>query len=172
MGPSGCGELARCLSGLDVIDGGEIVVDGSTSTAVRQQKTDSAPARWFRLRFYNLLPVLSAVENVGFLSSSGTSAQESRRRAIEALDRCTLPNGLTTVGKLSGGQRRRVASPVPRQRPGDSVGDEPTGDLDSTNAQRIMDLLCDLNQAAGRRCLVTAPTSPRAPIAPSTWSTA
>ncbi len=153
MGPSGCGKttLLNCLSGLDVIDSGRVSVDGvDLSTMSDNDKTDYRARRMgFVFQFYNLLPVLSAVENVELpLVVSGVSAREARRRAYESLDRVHLLDWAQhKPAELSGGQRQRVT--IARalvKEPAIVWGDEPTGDLDSTNANEIMDLLCDLNE--------------------------
>jgi putative ABC transport system ATP-binding protein len=114
------------------------------------QKTEyRARSMGFVFQFYNLLPVLSSVENVELpLLVSGVSAREARRRALEALDRVHLRDWAEhKPAELSGGQRQRVT--IARALVNDPAivwGDEPTGDLDSTNADEIMDLLCDLNR--------------------------
>jgi len=153
MGPSGCGKttLLNCLSGLDVIDSGRISVEGvDLSTMSDDKKTEHRARRMgFVFQFYNLLPVLSAVENVELpLLVSGVSAKEARQKAIEALDIVHLvPWATHKPAELSGGQRQRVT--IARalvNQPAIVWGDEPTGDLDSTNATEIMDLLVDLNE--------------------------
>jgi len=153
MGPSGCGKttLLNCLSGLDVIDKGRISVEGvDLSTMSDDRKTEHRARRMgFVFQFYNLLPVLSAVENVELpLLVSGISAKEARRKANEALDIVHLvPWAEHKPAELSGGQRQRVT--IARalvNEPAIVWGDEPTGDLDSQNATEIMDLLSDLNQ--------------------------
>jgi len=153
MGPSGCGKttLLNCLSGLDNIDSGRVSVDGTDlNTMSDNQKTEyRARSMGFVFQFYNLLPVLSSVENVELpLLVSGVSAREARRRALEALDRVHLRDWAEhKPAELSGGQRQRVT--IARALVNDPAivwGDEPTGDLDSTNADEIMDLLCDLNR--------------------------
>jgi putative ABC transport system ATP-binding protein len=103
----------------------------------------------FVFQFYNLLPVLSSVENVELpLLVSGVKARDARERALEALDRVHLRDWAEhKPAELSGGQRQRVT--IARSlvnNPAIVWGDEPTGDLDSTNASEIMDLLCDLNE--------------------------
>jgi ABC-type lipoprotein export system ATPase subunit len=152
MGPSGCGKttLLNCLSGLDSIDSGIILVDGSDINRLSDnQKTDFRARRMgFVFQFYNLLPVLSAIENVELpLLVSGTGAREARKRAYAALEQVHLTEWAHhRPAELSGGQRQRVT--VARALVNDPAivwGDEPTGDLDSTNAQEIMDLICDLN---------------------------
>ena len=154
MGPSGCGKttLLNCLSGLDVIDSGRISVEGvDLSTMSDDKKTEHRARRMgFVFQFYNLLPVLSAVENVELpLLVSGISAKEARRKAMDALDIVHLvPWASHKPAELSGGQRQRVT--IARalvNEPAIVWGDEPTGDLDSTNAAEIMQLLLELNEA-------------------------
>jgi ABC-type lipoprotein export system ATPase subunit len=153
MGPSGCGKttLLNCLSGLDVIDSGQVLVDGvDLSTMSDKERTQYRARRMgFVFQFYNLLPVLSAVENVELpLLVSGVSAREARRRALEAMDQVHLMDWAThRPAELSGGERQRVT--IARalvNSPAIVWGDEPTGDLDSANAGEIMDLLCHLNE--------------------------
>lgn len=153
MGPSGCGKttLLNCLSGLDVVDTGRVIVEGvDLSTMSDDRKTEHRARRMgFVFQFYNLLPVLSAVENVELpLLVSGVPAKEARRKATEALDIVHLvPWADHKPAELSGGQRQRVT--IARalvNQPAIVWGDEPTGDLDSTNAGEIMDLLVELNE--------------------------
>lgn len=153
MGPSGCGKttLLNCLSGLDVVDGGEIFVEGvNLATMSDNQKTEHRARRMgFVFQFYNLLPVLSAVENVELpLLVSGVPAKDSRQRAMETLEIVHLTEWAThKPAELSGGQRQRVT--IARalvNNPAIVWGDEPTGDLDSQNASEIMDLLGELNE--------------------------
>jgi len=157
MGPSGCGKttLLNCLSGLDVIDSGQVIVEGvDLNTMSDNAKTEHRAERMgFIFQFYNLLPVLSAVENVELpLLVSGTSAKEARRKAIDALEVVKLSDWAThKPAELSGGQRQRVT--IARALVNDPAivwGDEPTGDLDSTNAREIMDLMLRLNQEHGQ----------------------
>jgi putative ABC transport system ATP-binding protein len=154
MGPSGCGKttLLNCLSGLDVVDTGRISVEGvDLSTMSDDKKTEHRAHRMgFVFQFYNLLPVLSAVENVELpLLVSGVSAKEGRKKAMDALEVVHLTDWAThKPAELSGGQRQRVT--IARalvNNPAIVWGDEPTGDLDSTNATEIMDLLVELNEA-------------------------
>jgi ABC-type lipoprotein export system ATPase subunit len=152
MGPSGCGKttLLNCLSGLDVVDSGRISVEGvDLSTMSDDKKTEHRAQRMgFVFQFYNLLPVLSAVENVELpLLVSGISAKEARKKATDALEIVHLvPWASHKPAELSGGQRQRVT--IARalvNEPAIVWGDEPTGDLDSQNATEIMDLLVELN---------------------------
>ncbi len=157
MGPSGCGKttLLNCLSGLDNIDGGTILVDGADINRLSDNQKTSFRARrmGFVFQFYNLLPVLNAIENVELpLLVSGTNARDARKRAHMALEQVHLTEWANhRPAELSGGQRQRVT--VARALVNDPAivwGDEPTGDLDSQNAQEIMDLICELNARRGQ----------------------
>lgn len=153
MGPSGCGKttLLNCLSGLDTIDGGYILINGEDINKMSDNKRTEFRARQmgFVFQFYNLLPVLSAVENVELpLLVSGTKVREAREKAEAALDLVSLRDWAKhKPSQLSGGQRQRVT--IARalvNRPAIVWGDEPTGDLDTENASAIMDLIVDLNR--------------------------
>ena len=89
MGPSGCGKttLLNCLSGLDSIDSGEVLIEGvSLSSMSDRERTDRARRMGFVFQFYNLMPVLTAVENVEMpLLVARVPAKEARRRGLEAL---------------------------------------------------------------------------------------
>lgn len=156
MGPSGCGKttLLNCLSGLDTIDRGLVLVDGQDLSKLSDAKRTEFRARrmGFVFQFYNLLPVLTAVENVELpLLVSGVPASEARRRAMEALEQVHLTEWAGhRPAQLSGGQRQRVT--IARalvNNPAIVWGDEPTGDLDSQNAHEILDLMVDLNRRLG-----------------------
>jgi putative ABC transport system ATP-binding protein len=152
MGQSGCGKttLLNCLSGLDAIDSGRVLIEGVDVNDLSDNKKSEYRAKrmGFVFQFYNLLPVLSAVENVELpLIVAGVSAKTARERAIAALETVHLADRAThRPAELSGGQRQRVT--IARSlvnRPAIVWADEPTGDLDSENAQEIIDLMTDLN---------------------------
>ncbi len=153
MGPSGCGKttLLNCLSGLDYVDAGQIWLEGTDlATLGDRQRTDYRARRMgFVFQVYNLLPVLSAVENVELpLLVSGVKPKEAREKSMAALETV----GLATWAKhrpaeLSGGQRQRVT--IARALVNDPAivwADEPTGALDSHTANDIMTLMQDLNR--------------------------
>ncbi len=153
MGPSGCGKttLLNCLAGLDGADKGEIVIDGTPLHTMndRQKTTLRAKKMGFIFQFYNLLPVLSAIENVELpMLVSGTSAREARERAEEALALVGLSDRSNhRPAELSGGQQQRVTiARALSTKPAIVWADEPTGDLDSETSQEIMDLLVRLNK--------------------------
>ena len=153
MGPSGCGKttLLNCLSGLDEIDSGRAVIAGTDLSELSDNaKTEYRARRMgFVFQFYNLLPVLSAVENVELpLLVSGVGAGQARSQALGALEQVHLREWAGhRPSQLSGGQRQRVAiARALANEPAIVWADEPTGDLDSSNADEIMDLICDLNR--------------------------
>lgn len=156
MGPSGCGKttLLNCLSGLDTIDGGRILIDGTDINTLNDnaKTTYRAKHMGFVFQFYNLLPVLSAVENVELpLVVSGTSGKAARSRALSALEQVGLRDWAEhRPAQLSGGQRQRVT--IARALVNDPAivwADEPTGDLDSQTADEVMALMEQLNREQG-----------------------
>jgi ABC-type lipoprotein export system ATPase subunit len=153
MGPSGCGKttLLNCLSGLDDFEQGEVVIEGTQLPKMSDdQRTEYRARRMgFVFQLYNLLPVLSSVENVEMpLLVSGVSPAKSRKQALDALGMVGLPGVADRLpAELSGGQRQRVT--IARalvNQPAIIWADEPTGDLDSETTGEIMDLLCKLNK--------------------------
>jgi putative ABC transport system ATP-binding protein len=153
MGPSGCGKttLLNCLSGLDDFDQGEVVIEGTQLPKMSDNERTEYRARrmGFVFQLYNLLPVLSSVENVEMpLLVSGVSPATSRKQALDALGMVGLPGVADRLpAELSGGQRQRVT--IARalvNQPAIIWADEPTGDLDSETTGEIMDLLCKLNK--------------------------
>lgn len=156
MGPSGCGKttLLNCLSGLDTADQGQIAIEGVSLSEMsdRQRTAYRARRMGFVFQFYNLLPVLSAVENVELpLLVSAVPQREARRRAVEALAQVGLAHRANhRPAELSGGERQRTT--IARalvNRPVLVWADEPTGDLDSDTASEIMDVLVSLNREQG-----------------------
>jgi len=156
MGPSGCGKttLLNCLSGLDDIDGGEVLIDGVDIATMPDKVRTSYRARnmGFIFQTYNLLPVLSAVENVELpLVVSGVRPREARGRALDALERVGLRDrAQARPSQLSGGQRQRVT--VARalvNNPAIVWADEPTGALDSRTSNDVMSLMEELNAQQG-----------------------
>jgi putative ABC transport system ATP-binding protein len=161
MGPSGSGKttLLNCLAGLDEIDGGDVLIEGvSLGTMSDEQRTDYRARRMgFVFQFYNLMPVLTAVENVELpLLVARVGGREARRRAMEALEMVGLTERAAHVpDELSGGQRQRVT--IARALVNDPAivwADEPTGDLDSENAEEIVALLRRLNRERGLSLLI------------------
>lgn len=154
MGPSGCGKttLLNCLAGLDTIDQGQILIDRADLAALSDGRRTDFRARTMGFVFqnFNLLPVLSAVENVELpLLILRERSSIARRRAREMLAAVGLADREQhRPAELSGGQRQRVA--IARaliNQPAIVWADEPTGNLDSEAADEVMELLATLNRA-------------------------
>lgn len=153
MGPSGCGKttLLNCLSGLDDVTEGAVVIEGTDLSAMSDNEKTEYRARHvgFIFQFYNLLPVLTAVENVELpLLLTHTDPGEAREKAMQTLDLVELANWAEhTPAELSGGQRQRVT--IARALVNDPLivfGDELTGDLDRETSMQVMDLVERLNK--------------------------
>ena len=153
MGPSGCGKttLLNCLSGLDEFDSGEVFVGGESISGMsdRRRTRFRAERMGFVFQTYNLIPVLSAVENVELpLLVAGVRSKEARGRALSVLRAVGLADQVNKrPNEMSGGQQQRVT--VARSlvnEPAIVWADEPTGALDSETSAEIMDLLVYLNQ--------------------------
>ena len=163
MGPSGCGKttLLNCLSGLDVIDAGLILIEGVDINSLSDDRKSEyrAGRMGFVFQFYNLLPVLSAVENIELpLLVGGVASRAARERSLAALDRVHLGEWAQhRPAELSGGQRQRVT--IARSlvnEPAIVWADEPTGDLDSANADEIMDLMVELNDTQNQTFVIVS----------------
>ncbi len=153
MGPSGCGKttMLNCLSGLDTIDGGDIFIQGDRLRDLSDQERTAYRAKHMGFVFqdFNLLPMLTAVENVELpMLVSRVSARLARQRALEMLDRVGLSNRARhRPAELSGGQRQRVTmARALVNNPAIIWADEPTGNLDSETAVEILDLLFQFNR--------------------------
>ena len=162
MGPSGSGKttLLNCLSGLDDIDAGSVVVEGKNLHGMRDAARTAHRAKrmGFIFQAYNLIPVLSATENVELpLLLNGISAKQARVRAHDVLERVGLGHRFDhRPSELSGGEQQRVT--VARAlaiEPALIWADEPTGNLDTQTADRVLDLLGDLHVEGLTLILVT-----------------
>lgn len=161
MGPSGSGKttLLNCLSGLDAIDEGEVLIEGTPLAHMSDRERTEYRARrmGFIFQFYNLMPVLTAVENVELpLLLARVGQDEARERALQALALVGLAGRAGHVpDALSGGERQRAT--IARSLVNDPAivwADEPTGDLDSENATEIVDLMRRLNLEHGLTFLI------------------
>ncbi|MBN2388863.1 MAG: ABC transporter ATP-binding protein [Anaerolineales bacterium] len=161
MGPSGCGKstLLHLLGGLDSSSAGKVVIDGTSLaemkdddlTKLRRQKIG------FVFQFYNLIPVLTAVENASLpITLDGVRPAEARKRAAEWLERFELGERLNNrPDQLSGGQQQRVA--VARAlvaEPALILADEPTGNLDTRSGDEIASLLREVTKKYGRTVIM------------------
>jgi putative ABC transport system ATP-binding protein len=161
MGPSGCGKttLLNCLSGLDDFDTGEVTIEGANLRTMndRTRTRYRAERMGFIFQTFNLLPVITAVENVELpLLVSGMRPTEARQRAEEALTQVGLSDRLHhRPAELSGGQRQRVTTARALvNNPAIVWADEPTGNLDSKSATDILALMRDLNQQRGQTLII------------------
>jgi ABC-type lipoprotein export system ATPase subunit len=161
MGPSGCGKttLLNCLAGLDTIDEGDIFIKGDNLRDLtdNQRTAYRAQHMGFVFQDFNLLPMLSAVENVELpLLISRVPSRKARNRALELLKRVGLADRARhRPAELSGGQRQRVTiARALTNNPAIVWADEPTGNLDSESANDVMDLLCRFNREHGQTLVV------------------
>ena len=156
LGPSGCGKttLLNCIGGVDRVDGGSIVLNGTDIAALdsdalsllRRQHIGSI------FQFFHLLPTLTAAENVELpLQLNAVPRAERQRRVQELLHRVGIEHRAQALpGQLSGGEMQRVAiARAVVHRPALILADEPTGNLDSTTGAQVLDLLREISEEAG-----------------------
>jgi putative ABC transport system ATP-binding protein len=157
MGPSGSGKttLLNSVSGLDDVTSGEVLIAGEPigSMSDKRRTRFRAEKMGFIFQSYNLMPVLSAVENVELpLLVAGAKPREARRKALGALEMVGISDQAKKLpAEMSGGQQQRVT--VARSfvnGPAIVWADEPTGALDSETSKEIMDLLVRLNEEQGQ----------------------
>ncbi|MGB0200934.1 MAG: ABC transporter ATP-binding protein [Candidatus Poseidoniaceae archaeon] len=161
MGPSGCGKttLLNVLSGIDEPTSGTVTIDDKSLFVVSDDERSRMRAEYLGFIFqdFNLLPVLSAVENVELpLLLLGKSAVEARSTALDALKAVGLgERSEHRPSELSGGQQQRVA--IARaivHNPSVILCDEPTGNLDSATSSSVMTLLKSINEKMGTTFLL------------------
>jgi len=161
MGPSGSGKstLLNLIAGLDQVDGGTIKIGGVEITSL----SESELAEWrasnvgFIFQFYNLIPVLTALENVELpLLLTGLSRKERREHSALALELVSLQDRMDHYPRqLSGGQQQRVAiARAVVTDPTILVADEPTGDLDRTSAEEVLQLMDRLSGDLGKTIIM------------------
>jgi ABC-type lipoprotein export system ATPase subunit len=153
MGPSGCGKttLLNVLSGLDDLSDGEVYVDGESIKGMsdRRRTRLRAEKMGFIFQSYNLIPVLSAIENGELLLVAGHRPKKARQWAQDAVEMVGFADqAKKRPAEMSGGQQQRIT--VARSlvnNPAIVWADEPTGALDSETSKGIMDLLVRLNES-------------------------
>ena len=162
MGPSGSGKTTflNCLSGLDEIDGGSVVIEGRDIHKLSDQSRTLYRAKnmGFIFQAFNLIPVFTSAENVELpLLLAGIAPSEARKRAEATLERVGLGDRKNhRPNELSGGEQQRVTiARALAGRPAIVWADEPTGNLDTETAGSIMDLLKELNSEGLTLVLVT-----------------
>ncbi|CAN5633310.1 ABC transporter ATP-binding protein [soil metagenome] len=153
MGPSGCGKttLLNVLSGLDDLSDGDVYVDGESIKGMsdRRRTRFRAERMGFIFQSYNLIPVLSAIENIELpLLVAGKKPKKAREWAQDAIEMVGLADqARKRPSEMSGGQQQRIT--VARSlvnNPAIVWADEPTGALDSETSKGIMDLLVRMNE--------------------------
>ena len=161
VGPSGCGKttLLNCLSGLDDVTSGHVMLEGKDLAKMTDLERTRLRSRrmGFVFQAFNLLPVLTALENVELpLLVSGLDPKEASRRALDALRQVGLDKHADHKPReLSGGQQQRVT--IARSlvnQPAIVWADEPTGNLDTKHGQDILDLLHRLNVERGQTYVI------------------
>lgn len=159
MGPSGSGKstLLNMIGALDRPTAGEVHLNGRALS--QEPDLDSVRARevGFIFQLHNLLPMLTAVENVEIaMMALGAPRAERRRRAEELLGLVGMSHRLKSIAtKLSGGERQRVSiARALANRPGVILADEPTGDVDSKTGEQIMELILSARAQAGATLVV------------------
>lgn len=163
IGPSGCGKstLLNIIGTLDTPSEGEVIVGGTNTGGLSEKEISQIRSRQFGFIFqmHHLLPQCTALENVlvpTLALAEKPDAEEVSSRAKELFDRVGLADKMDSrPSQLSGGERQRVA--VIRaliNRPKLLLADEPTGALDEGNAEKLMALLVDLNEAEGLALIV------------------
>ncbi len=162
MGPSGSGKttLLNCLSGLDDIDGGRVLLDGRVlhEMSDAERTRHRASSMGFVFQQFNLVPVLDAVENTELpLLLAGVAAADARARALETLERVGLGRRAGhRPSELSGGEQQRVTiARALAGRPRIVWADEPTGALDTETAGDVMAVLHELHADGLTVVLVT-----------------
>jgi len=156
MGPSGCGKttMLNCLSGLDDLTGGTVLIEGKNVHAMKddERTTYRAQKMGFIFQNFNLLPVLTAAENVELpLLLVGAPMKEAREKAVKALGLVGMEERRDhKPSELSGGQQQRVT--IARSlvnEPAIVWADEPTGNLDTDMSAEVMELMKELNRQKG-----------------------
>ena len=159
-GPSGCGKttLLNAIGALDSIDSGKIYLDDTDITTLSEQERTQLrlTKMGFVFQSYNLVPVLSVEENIGFIMKlRGFSDKEIKERVLEVASVLEIDNKLKLLpNKLSGGQQQRVAvARAVAAKPKIILADEPTANLDSKNSQILIDMMRQLNKKEGMSIL-------------------
>jgi putative ABC transport system ATP-binding protein len=160
LGASGSGKttLLNVLGALDKPSGGQVLIDGENISSLNEKGTVQLRRRkiGFIFQFYNLMPVLTAFENVELpMIISGVPKREAQQKAKELLSAVGLSDRANhRPDQLSGGQQQRVA--VARalvNKPAIILADEPTGDLDSATGEQVLRLLLKLSKEQGTTVL-------------------
>ena len=155
-GPSGCGKttLLNAIGALDSVDSGQIFLDDREITTLGEEERTSLRLKemGFIFQAYNLVPVLSVEENIGFIMKlQGFSDAQIKKRVLELASILEIDKLLRSLpNSLSGGQQQRVAvARAVAGKPKIILADEPTANLDSMNSKKLMDMMKELNEKEG-----------------------
>ena len=155
-GPSGCGKttLLNAIGALDSVYSGEIYLDDKEITGLSENEKTQLRLNeiGFVFQAYNLIPVLSVEENIGFIMKlQGRSDSEIKQRVLEVATILEIDDKLKALpNTLSGGQQQRVAvARAVASKPKIILADEPTANLDSKNSQKLMNMMRELNKKEG-----------------------
>jgi len=159
MGPSGSGKstLLHILGALDRPTGGEVWVDGQNLARIRDLDTFRARTVGFVFQLHNLIPTLTARENVEVpMMGQPVGRRERRRRVEELLERVGLRDRMNHLpNQMSGGERQRVAiARALANNPALLLADEPTGNLDSQSGAEVVALMRELNRDLGTTIII------------------
>ena len=153
VGPSGSGKTTflNAIGGLDIPDSGKVIINSTDITQLKSNQLIDFRLRniCFVFQAYNLIPVLTAKENVEFIMlMQGDSVKERKSRAEELLHAVGLSQQMDRrPGQLSGGQQQRVAvARALASKPQFVLADEPTANLDSGSTANLLDIMYELNQ--------------------------
>lgn len=158
MGPSGSGKstLLNMIGALDKPTSGEVLIDGKDLANIRDKDKFRAKTVGFMFQLHNLIPTLTARENVEIPMMGHVGMRERKNRSAELLEIVELGDRMHHLpNQLSGGQRQRVA--VARSLANNPLlvlADEPTGSLDSSAGKSLMNLIRELNQSEGTTFIV------------------
>lgn len=152
-GPSGCGKttLLNTIGALDTIDSGKIYLEGREISSLDEDKRTSIRLHemGFVFQAYNLIPVLTVAENIGFIMKlRGFDDAKIKKRVLELATLLEIADKLDSLpANLSGGQQQRVAvARAVASKPKIILADEPTANLDSRNSKALMDMMKSLNE--------------------------
>ena len=158
MGPSGSGKstLLNMLGALDKPSSGQVFIDGQDLAKIRNKDRFRSHTVGFVFQLHNLLPTMSALENVEVPMIGQVGGRVRRKRAKELLELVGLPDRMHHLpNQLSGGQRQRVAvARALANNPPLVLADEPTGSLDTVSGQDLLKLLTELNRSQGTTFLL------------------
>jgi ABC-type lipoprotein export system ATPase subunit len=158
IGPSGSGKstLLNMIGALDKPTSGQVFIEGVNLATIRNKDAFRATTVGFVFQLHNLIPTLTAQENVGIPMMGHLGARERKKRSLELLTLVGLEDRLRHLpNQLSGGQRQRVAvARALANKPPLVLADELTGNLDSVAGQELMSLLRELNQSQGTTFIV------------------